>query len=331
MEDKPVKIGIMSFAHVHSKAYATALKKLPNVEFVGLVDDDQTRAKRMAKAFGVKAFDTYDDLLATDVDAIIVTSENVYHRRHAVTAAQHEKHVLCEKPLATTMEDAEAIVEVCRRSKVKLMTAFPCRFHPAFKRLKRSVKQGELGKLLAINGTNQGMCPGGWFVDKELSGGGSVIDHTVHLVDLMRVLTGAEAAKIYAETGNALLGYDVEDSGVITVEFTNRVFATIDCSWSRPKSYPTWGNLNMEVTGSDGVARMEMFAQNIEHYSNKQGKLVHQYWGDDVGLVLVDSFARSIAEDTPVEIDGHDGLRAVEVAIAAYKSAETGQMIDLTE
>jgi UDP-N-acetylglucosamine 3-dehydrogenase len=332
MSGNPVKIGIMSFAHVHAMAYATSLKKLENVEFVGIADDDPARAKQMAKVFGVRAFKTYDEMLASDVRGIVVTSENANHRKHVVTAAQNEKHVLCEKPLATTMEDAEAIVEVCRRSKVQLMIAFPCRYHPAFTRLKRQIDAGELGKILGVKGTNQGQCPGSWFTDAKLAGGGAVIDHTVHLADLMRYMTGAEAATVYAEMSNKLLCGDTEDNGLVTVEFTNGMFATIDCSWSRPKkSYPTWGNLNMDVTGTDGTARLTMFAQKIDLYSEKAGKLVYEYWGDDIGTMMVDAFAQAIAEDKPVPINGNDGLKATEIALAAYKSAKTGEAVNLLE
>ena len=80
--DRVVKIGIMSFAHMHAHGYAACLKEHPGIEFVGIADDEPARAKEMAKRYGVKAFATYEDMLATDVDAVIVTSENANHRRH---------------------------------------------------------------------------------------------------------------------------------------------------------------------------------------------------------------------------------------------------------
>lgn len=328
-ESKPVKIGIVSFAHPRAHGYASCLKKLPNVEFVGIVDDDRARAKEMSKLYGVKAFPAYEDMLASDIDAVIVTSENAYHRRHVVLAAQSEKHALCEKPLASTKQDAEAIVEVCKRSRVKLMTANPCRFHPAFKRLAESVAGGELGKLLAIKATNRGQCPGGWFIDKKLSGGGAVIDHTSYVVDLVRLLARAEPARIYAEIDNRMFGGDYDDTGVITVDFTNHVFATIDASWSLPKSYPYWTSVNLEVVGTQGVAKMEMFAQKIDVFSDRTGRHTYEYWGDDANLAMIDSFAQSIAEDRPVEVTGEDGVKALELAMIAYESANIREMIDL--
>ncbi len=331
MTDKVVKIGIMSFAHMHAYGYAACLKQLPNVEFVGVADDDASRAKDAAKRFGVKAFKTYDEMLATDIDGVIVTSENANHRRHVVVAAQANKHVMCEKPISVSMQDAEAMVEVAKRADIKLMTAFPCRYHPAFARLKQAVTGGELGRLLAIKSTNQGQCPGGWFTDTKLSGGGAVIDHTVHLVDLMRHMTGAEPERIYAEIDNRMYGGDFDDTGIISVDFSNGMFATIDASWSRPKSYPFWGNVNMEVIGTDGSARMEMLAQKIDMFSDDTKRHTYVYWGDNMDLGLVEAFARCIRDDTPPPVTGEDGLKALQVALTAYESAKKREMIDLTE
>ncbi len=332
MSDRPVvKIGIMSFAHMHAYSYASCLKELSDVEFIGVADDNFARANDAAERYGVKAFRNYEEMLESDVDGVIVTSENANHRRHVVLAAQAGKHVMCEKPIATTMQDAEAIVEVAKRSGIKLMTAFPCRYHPAFVRLKQAVDSGELGKLLAVKSTNQGQCPGGWFIDKKLAGGGAVIDHTVHLVDLMRYMTGAEPARVYAEIDNRMFGCDFDDTGIISVDFTNGMFATIDASWSRPKSYPFWGNVNMDVIGTSGIANMEMFAQKADLYSDESGRHTYVYWGDDMDLGLVEAFASCICEDTPPPITGEDGLKALEVALAAYESAKLRETIKLLE
>ena len=329
MEKKsPIKIGIMSFAHMHAVAYAHCLQDLPEVEFAGIADDDAARAKKMGRQFKVKVFPKYEDMLASDIDAVIVCSESVNHRRHVVMAAQSEKHALCEKPLATNKHDAEAIIEVSKRSNTKLQVAFPCRYHSAFKRLKQVVDTGQIGSILAIKATNQGICPGGWFIDKSLAGGGAVMDHTVHVLDMMRCLIKAEATRVYAEISNRMCGGDIDDTGIISVDFANGAFATIDCSWSRPKHFPFWGNIKLEITGTAGTARMDMFAQKIDLISDKTGKYTYEYWGDDIEIAMVKAFVRSITEDTQVDITGDDGLKALQVALAAYESAETGRAVE---
>ena len=330
-DQSPVKIGIVSFAHMHAASYAQCLKSIPEIEFFGIYDEVAQRAKQMSELYGVRAFRTYDELLASEVEGLIVCSENANHRKHVAQAAQNDKHVMCEKPLAATKQDAEAIVEVCRRSQVKLQTAFPTRYHPAFKRLQGEVSSGRLGRILAIKATNQGKCPFGWFADPKLSGGGAVVDHTVHCVDLIRCLTGQEPTRVYAEIDNRMFGKEFDDCGILTVDFTNKILATIDCSWSRPKTAPTWGNLTMTVTGTEGVASMDMFRQSIDHFSDKNGTFTQDYWGANTDMELVASFANAIGSDLQPEISGTDGAKAVSVVAGAYESARTGQAIELAD
>jgi len=315
---------------MHAFSYAAAVKQLAGVEFVGIADPDASRAADVAKKFGVKAFADYKELLSGDVDGVIICSENINHRPDVELAASYGKHIMCEKPLAPSMDDAWAMVETCKNAGVKLQTAFPCRYHPAFIRLKKAVESGDLGKILAVKATNQGKCPWGWFVDKKLSGGGAVIDHTVHVMDLMRYMTGAEPVRVYAEIDNKMYGKDFDDTGILTVDFSNGMFATIDASWSRPKSFPFWGNVKMEVTGDQGIANMDMFAQKVEAFYDKTMGASYEYWGDNIDLALVASFVRSIAEDTPAEVTGEDGARAVAVALAAYESAKTGKPVEIS-
>jgi UDP-N-acetylglucosamine 3-dehydrogenase len=332
MSDRPpVKIAIVSFAHMHAASYAQCLNDLAGIEYFGVFDEVKERAKQMSELHGVKAFRTYDELLASEVEGLIVCSENANHRKHVAQAAQNDKHVMCEKPLAASKQDADAIVEVCRRSQVKLQTAFPSRYHPAFKRLQTEVSKEHLGRILAIKATNQGKCPFGWFTNPKLSGCGAVIDDTVHCLDLIRCLTGQEAVRVYAEVDNRMFGKDFDDSGIITVEFTNKIFATIDCSWSRPKTAPVWGNLTMTVTGTEGVVSMDMLRQSIDYFSDKDGTYTQDYWGANTDMELVASFARAIANDEQPEISGADGAKAVYVAAAAYESAKTGQAIELAD
>src|SRR5690606_1508896 len=114
------------------------------------------------------------------------------------------------------------MIEVCKENGVLLGTAFPVRFNTPFVKAKKIVEEGRLGKILAMKGTNRGKNPGGWFVDKEQSGGGAVFDHTVHVVDVIRWLTNAEVCEVYAEIGfQKFSDIPIDDSGIITMEFTN--------------------------------------------------------------------------------------------------------------
>lgn len=324
-----VKIGIMSMAHMHAYSYADAVRSMPNAELAGIADHDTDRAIQTATTFETTAFARYADLLRTDIDAVIIGSENVRHRELCEMAADAGKHVLCEKPLATSVEDGQAMIAACRKRQVQLMTAFPCRFSPAMGRLRTTVIDGAAGSILAIRGTNRGRCPFGWFVQTELSGGGAVIDHTVHVTDLMRWLTGSEVVEVYAEISNRMFGQDFDDTGFLNLRFANGVFASLDTSWSRPKSFPTWGDVTMAVVCDRGTLTLDMFAQNLVLYSDKSGATSWSHWGDNIDRLMLEAFVSAIADGQPVPITGEDGLRAAEVALAAYRSAETGEPVVL--
>ncbi len=328
MTPPPVKIGLISFAHLHAASYAHQLAQNPLIEFVGIADEDRQRAQQFAAQFETTAFPSDEALLGLrGLDGVIVCSENVKHRALVEKAAASGRHVLCEKPLATTVEDAEAMIAACRNAGVQLMTAFPCRYSPVMQRLKSVVDSGEAGEVLAARGTNRGRNPGGWFVDKTLSGGGATLDHTVHVTDLLRWLLKDEVQEVYAEISHEISHADFDDVGFLSLTFRRGVFATLDASWSRPKSFPTWGDVTLEIVTDRGTLSLDMFSQNLVLYSDRSASVGWQNWGGDMDAGLVSAFANAIAGGSPVPITGEDGLRAAEVALAAYRSAETLQPV----
>ena len=325
----PVRIGIMSFAHLHAHAYASAVNHVADAELVGIADHDPQRAREAAAQYGTKAFDSYTDLLGAGLDAVIIASENARHRELTEMAAGARLHVMCEKPLATSVADGQAMIDACRNAGVQLMTAFPCRFSPVAARLKAALDSGQIGRILAMRGTNRGRCPFGWFVDKDLAGGGAVIDHTVHVTDLMRWLMGAEVKEVYAEISNGVFKKDFDDTGLLTLEFQNGVFATLDSSWSRPSAFPIWGDVTLSVVGEKGTLTADLFAQNLVLYSEKQGGAKWIGWGDDIDLLMVRSFVEAVNNGRAVPISGEDGLAAAAAAFAAYESSRQGAPVEV--
>ncbi len=330
MPPRPVRIGMMSFAHMHATSYAHSIAARPDTELVGIADHDPARAAEMAQRCETQAFASYEALLsAPDLDAVVICSENIRHRELTEMAAAAGKHILCEKPLATTVADAEAMIAACRRAGVQLMTAFPCRYSPVMQRLKAALDSGSAGRIVAMRGTNRGRNPGGWFIDKAQSGGGATMDHTVHVTDLMRWILQDEVREVYAEISNGISHAGFDDVGFLSLTFQRGVFGTLDASWSRPKSFPTWGDVTLDVITERGTLSMDMFAQNLVLYSDRTDSVSWHNWGGNMDDGLVAAFAKAIAEGSPVPITGEDGLRAAEVALAAYRSAETQQPIML--
>ncbi|CEG26445.1 Gfo/Idh/MocA family protein [Bacillus sp. B-jedd] len=323
-----MKIGIISFAHMHAMSYASAINRMEGATLAGIADDNEERGRKYAEDFNTAYFKNYEDLLAADIDAVIVTSENSLHHKHTIAAAKAGKHVLCEKPLATNLEDMEDMIRECEANGVFLGTAFPVRFNTPIQQAKRIVEQGVLGDILAIKGTNRGTNPGGWFIEKEKSGGGAVLDHTVHVVDIMRWFTGAEVKEVYAEIGSVYSGKPIDDCGIVSMEFTNGMIATLDCSWSRNDAYPTWGDVTLELIGTKGTLKVDAFAQKVDFYSNSEGvKWIG--WGDDMDTGLIENFVKSVKEGKPPLATGHSGLKAVEAALAAYESFDKKRPVKL--
>jgi UDP-N-acetylglucosamine 3-dehydrogenase len=316
-----MKIGIKSFAHMHAHSYASVIKNMEGVTLAGISDENEERGMKNSELYDTVYYQNYHDLLESDIDAVIVTSENYLHHQHVLAAAKAGKHVLCEKPLATNLTDIEEMISVCEQHQVLLGTAFPVRFNTPIQHAKKVIEDGALGEILAIKGTNRGTNPGGWFIDKEKSGGGAVLDHTVHVVDIMRWFTGAEVKEVYAEIGNVYIDQPIDDCGILTMEFTNGMFATLDCSWSRNSFYPTWGDVTMEIIGKNGTLKIDAFSQKMDYYSNHEGvKWIG--WGDDMDAGLIEDFVASVKVGRSPLASGHSGLKAVEVALAAYQSSE---------
>jgi predicted dehydrogenase len=321
-----LRVGILSVAHMHAWGYVDGLKNHPDVDLIGVWDPNAERLAKLCESSGTSAISDMDALL-DGVDAVVITSENTRHVELARMAAAKGRHILCEKPLVSNENDATAMLELAKS--VKVMTAFPCRYAPSFTRLVERVKAGDIGPVKAICATNRGRCPFDWFVEKELSGGGAMIDHTVHVTDLLRVLLGEEPIRVQAQTGNNMYGKDWEDTAMLTLEFPSGIFATLDSSWSRPQSYKTWGDVTMNVIGEQGVIELNMFGQEIDRYAD--GKVTHTLagYGSNLDSALVDDFVRCCLEDKPSPITAFDGIQAARVAMAGYRSQAENAVIEL--
>lgn len=325
------KIGIMSFAHMHAYSYAACLKELPEAELTAVWDDDPKRGRAAAKQFGVPFINDKNKFLDSGIDGVVIASENVKHRKMAEAAAAAGKWILCEKPLATTVEDAKAIVNACKKAGVGLGTAFPCRFTPSLMVTRDRIRSGEFGEIYAATCTNHGSLPGGWFADPKLSGGGATMDHTVHVADLLRWILGKEFKWVYCELGNQLHKKIIktDDLGSLHLEMEDGIQVQHLASWSRPKSYPAWGDVTIEFIGSGGVIYVDAFNQKLNVYSDAAIKAEWAYWGANPDLGLVQDFVRAVDERREPCATGLDGLRATEVTVAAYQSAKTGKPVNI--
>ncbi|SDM77395.1 Predicted dehydrogenase [Cryobacterium flavum] len=339
LSERPLRVALMSFAHVHAAGYAALLQSMPNVELRASDPDGgnepaERRGRGLADDLGVSYVDSYAELLVWQPDAVIVTSENARHRPLVEAAALAGAAVLCEKPLATTLADALAMQAACDAAGVTLMTAYPVRFSPAFARLRELVQAGGLGALLAATGTNNGQIPVGdraWFTDPALSGGGAMVDHIVHVADLLDALTGLTAQFVRA-VSNRILHADkpevrAETGGLVTISYAGGFVATIDCSWSQPDNAPTWGGLTLQVVGTRGIADIDPFAQHVGGVGADEA--VFLGYGKNTDELLLNEFVHAVRAGRAGQPDGAAGIRSLKIVLAAQESARTGEVVSI--
>lgn len=331
-----MRLAIMSFAHLHAEAYINNLRNIPDVEFIGFSDQDVERGQHFAEQFDAQWFDSHEDLLKEGLDGVVVCSENARHRELVELAANAGVHILCEKPIEVTLDDALAMCDVCEHNQVKFMTAFPMRFSDTFQDVKATLDRGDLGTIYGINGINHSEIPlehRDWFSQKALAGGGAVMDHTVHLVDIYRWFFDTEVVEVYAEVDNLFYPnqVDVDTAGIVTVKLANGVFATVDCSWSRPMFYSRWGNMKMDIVGENGFVTLDNLAEYTTIYSKQLSR--NPSWmnyGVDANQRMINEFASSIRDNRPPSVTWQDGYEALRVALACYESSESGQPVQIT-
>src|ERR671917_1397817 len=196
------------------------------------------------------------------------------------------------------------MIQASEDSESQLRTAFPVRYLPSMVRARELVREGALGRVLALNGTNHGQIPGGWFLDLELAGGGAVMDHTVHLADVLRWMLDVEVKCVYAEVDSFFGAGGTDDAAILTLEleggsFADGAFATLDPSWSRGKGYPTWGDVTLRITGSSGVLNVDAFAQRLTTFDHEAGNVSWTHTGDDMNVLMLEDFLRGIAGGSP--------------------------------
>ncbi|CAG7643779.1 Gfo/Idh/MocA family protein [Paenibacillus allorhizosphaerae] len=326
-----LKVGMISFAHGHAHSYLRGLMALPQVEVIAIADSEKSRVEKVVEKNGLTYYEDYRDLLARpDIEVVVICSENAFHARHTIDSALAGKHVICEKPLGITVSEMERMIAACEENGVQLFTAFPCRYLAAVVNAKKAVDRGEIGDILAIKGTNRGTMPGSWFVEPELSGGGALLDHTVHVMDLMNWFTGSKVTEVYAYAATLFHeNLKVDDAGMIHVKFESGAVGVLDTSWSRPKAFPTWGDVTMEIVGTKGTISVDSFAQKTEMYSNEVGKGQYLPWGDSMDHYMIESFVNALLQGKPAPISGVDGLCSAEVALAGYESVKIGQPVKL--
>jgi predicted dehydrogenase len=341
-------IGAGSISNLHTNAY----KKLENVNIIAVCDINGARAKMYGEKYNIPhVFTDYNEMLKLDeLDAVSVTTWNNCHAPISIAALKAGKHVLCEKPLAMNAREAEEMAKVAKETGKLLMVGFVRRFEENANYLKKAIENGELGNIYyAKTGyIRKWGNPGGWFCDKSRSGGGPVIDLGVHVIDLIRYITGKpKAVSVSASTFNylgikdnikGLSKYTAEDSGDINdvedaasafIKFDNGMTLTFETSWV----LHTKENHNyLELFGDKAGVCMEPV---LEFYEEKNDYFIETKPVIDTNLNSFNKiFDNEIAHFIDCVTTGgqcintpEDGVEIMKILDAIYESADKGQEV----
>jgi predicted dehydrogenase len=333
---KRVGFAVVGLGHIAEHAVLPAFAHSRKTRLVALVSGNEKKARQLAQRFRASDYYTYEDfalcLSHPQVEAVYLATPNACHTEFSERAARAGKHVLCEKPLASTVEDARRIVEACRAADVRLMVAYRKYFDPASLALKKLVAGGKLGRLKLIHSAFTIVLPSGrkapaWHLDRKLAGGGSLLDLGVYSVNTVRWLTEREAteAAAYAWTTDPQRFQEVEEHITFRLNFPQGMVLEASASFGAAQAS------FLHVHGERGWAALDpAFAYDEER--RLFGKIGRKWFEkkfkplDEFALEL-DAFADCIRRRRDPEPSGLEGLRDMIVMQAIYRAARENRSV----
>lgn len=339
-----VGFGLIGAGIVGGAWHAHVYHHMPQVELVAICDLNEARARKVADRYGVAhVYTDYRDLLArADIAAVSIATPDFAHREIAIAAAQAGKHILVEKPIATTEADAFAIVQAAEKAGVKLMVDFHNRVNPAFVSARQSVQAGELGELKYIYARLSNTT----FVPTQMlpwaAQSSALWFLASHMLDMACWLLGETPARVYAVSRSGVLkslGIDTQDFHIAIVEFEGGAVLTLENAWILPETEPNVFNLKMELLGSQGALYINTSDnRTVEKYTRTAASLP-----DTLGFTLdadsarlsgfvLESIARfvdAVVDDKPVLATGQEAALVTRVLCAIEASARAGQPVEL--
>ena len=323
--------GIVGLGRIADGAIAPAVGAAPNSSLAGVVSRDAAKAKDFAERHGAaSAYDDYRALLDDpDVDAVYICTPNALHADQVVAAAEAGKHVLCDKPLATTVADAERAVAACEAAGVRLGITFQTRNHEGMDDIRKLLADGEIGsvRLAQVEVGVGRMLPQGWRTDPGLAGVGVMNNMGVHAYDLLRYLFGAEVTEATAVV-DVEEGWDVDTMALALLRFDNGALAYVNANQSVPNSQS-----DLSIYGTEGtVLGRGITRPNLSgSYSvtGRSGTVERQISTAGPFVTTVADFADAVLQGRDPSPSGLDGLRSVQLTDALARSVKEQRTVRL--
>ncbi|WP_124728036.1 Gfo/Idh/MocA family protein [Staphylospora marina] len=325
-------IGCGSIAvHRHIPEYAAH----PDVELVAFCDIVKERAEKMAATYGGRAYQSYEEMLeAEKPDAVSVCTPNAFHAPASLAAIRRKIHVLCEKPMAISAEEAEAMIREAKENGVQLMIGHNQRMMPPHVKAKEILESGRLGRVLtfrtafAHGGPESWSADGAdsWFFRKKEAFVGALGDLGVHKIDLLQWLIGEPIVEVSAMTATLQKKADVDDNAVIVARTRSGAIGTVTAGWTHAPGEDNSTVLYCEngilEIGTDPESQVIVRFRdgNVERHST--GKIATNEEGGQTHSGVIDEFVGALLEGRENAVPGEEGWSALRVVLAAIRSAE---------
>jgi predicted dehydrogenase len=327
-----LRLAVIGCGHFGQKRVACC-RFIPNsVTLVAIGDSDINKARDVAKKYPGVAIKSISDILSDPtIEAVILAVPNIFHADLAVRALKHNKHVLLEKPIATTVKDAQRIVDASKKYGKLVKIGSNHRFFQPVKKAYELCQKGIVGKILAFHGVigNDGTrIAGSWFWDKHTAGGGTYLDNGSHLIDIARMFMG-DFSSCFGNVSNVFWkDASVEDYGTGTFITVDGRLATITASWFQKKGY-----INFELIGESGYILFNTINDERLIVKKRTGGKSHIYIFNDVSNTSYQDelsyFATCIKNGNPVNPSAQDGKKVLEMVQGIYSSSKQNKWIHL--
>ncbi|GAB7387958.1 Gfo/Idh/MocA family oxidoreductase [Bacillaceae bacterium] len=338
-----IQFAIVGCGHI-AKKHAEAIQKIDGARLAAVCDTIPERMDEYVTQYDAIPYQDLSELLSReDIDVVNICTPSGHHASIAVQAAKAKKHVIVEKPIALTLEDADEIIRVCRENQVKLSVVHPNRFRPAVRALRQAFDEGRFGKLSHANATvrwnrNQAyydQAP--WRGTKALDGG-VLMNQAIHNLDLLLWFMG-EPAEVFAMSATRLRNIETEDVAVGTVRFQNGSLGVIEAATT---IFPQNLEETFSIFGEHGTVKLGGRTANwIEHWNiasmdeGETRELIEKIHADPFGKpghqCILEDMIEAIVNDREPAVSGEDGKNALRLVLSLYASAEQNMAVKWTD
>ncbi len=317
-------IGVGSMGQNHARVYFNS----DNAALVAVADAHHENLDKISRKYNVLGFSDYHEIFP-HVEAVSIAVPTSLHHQVALAALHQQKHVLLEKPIASTEQEAQEIIAAAKKNKVKLMIGHIERFNPAISELKRRLERGDLGEIYKIDVQRIGPFP------SRITDVGVIIDLSVHDLDIISHLINSQPQRLYAEVQQKLHPH-CEDSVTALVRYKNDVLAILNINYLSPTK-----TRQLQVFGKKGMFSIDYLNQELYFYENKS--FSSETWesvteGDMKKITLpkkeplqleIDAFLNCIQQQSESPVNGEQGLEVLRIANLLLRSARESRIIEI--